>query len=186
MSLYGGMRTNFLATFLLSVTVLINVMDCLCTVRELTDRTRSVVTGFGPPGKFRAGGNGDLFIYSLPGGEVEMKNGGKYRCNKQDRWDKISIQQGLYYKLYSVPVRPEHAEAVCIEEGGELATVYNTRINGVMTAVMSGDGVDVALIGITDKEKEGSWVWSAGFPAPDENVGRRISGKEDAIPGIIY
>ena len=124
--MHGGVRTNFLAIILLSVTVLINVMDCLCSVRELTARTRSVVTGFGPPGKFRAGGNGDLFIYSLAGGEVEMKNGGKYRCNKQIRWEKISLQQGLYYRLYTIPVRPEHAEAVCSEEGGELATVYNT------------------------------------------------------------
>ncbi|KAL5270888.1 hypothetical protein ACHWQZ_G001524 [Mnemiopsis leidyi] len=186
MSVHEPVRTTNFATSVLSLMVLGNVVNCLCTLKELTDRTNSVITGFGPPGKFRAEGNGGLFIYSLAGGEVELRDGGKYRCNRLDRWDTISVQQGVYYKLYKVPVRPEHAGEVCaeIEKGGALATVYNTRINGVMAAVMSGGGVDVALIGITDTEEEGTWVWSAGFTAPEENIDRTVSGKEDAIPGV--
>ena len=166
---------------LITLASLLSRVHCLCSVKELTTRTRGQVAGFGPPGKFRATTSGDLF--SLPRGEVELREGGMYQCNKRDKWNKIPKLVGVYYKLYTVPAQPEHADSVCEEEGGVLATVYNTRLNNVMAAVMRGSEVEVALIGITDLEKEGEWVWTSGLRAPDGHVQRNYAGGQDYIPG---
>ena len=74
-------------------------------------------------------------MLSLPGGEVELVEGGTYQCNSKDEWTKISKLVGVFYKLYTVPARPVLTEEMCKEQGGGLATVYNTRINNVMAGL---------------------------------------------------
>ena len=74
-------------------------------------------------------------MLSLPGGEVELVEEGMYQCNSKDEWTKISKLVGVFYKLYTVPARPVLTEDMCKEQGGGLATVYNTRINNVMAGL---------------------------------------------------
>ena len=47
---------------------------------------------------------------------------------------------------------------------------------------MKDSGVNVALIGISDSEEEGKWVWRSGYITETEHISRSAAQK-DTIPG---
>ena len=54
------------------------------------------------------------------------------------------------------------AQQYCHSRGGELAVIESEEENEALYAYMVGRGVDMAFIGYSDSEKEGTWTWVDG------------------------
>ena len=96
-------------------------------------------------------GNGSLVV-QLETNTVEAPN-----------WmEEISYVAGSKFRYHNTPLSWMEAEAVCISEGGHLASTLSASELEEAAFLVEENGKTLAWVGATDKEVEGQWKWVDG------------------------